>query len=119
MQIGELAQATGASVRALRHYEDEGLIQSSRDHNGYRIFGTETADAVRRIRRLLEAGLPTRLIRELLPHLDGPADLQPDQPCDYFIGAVTRQRDQLDRRIEALTRNRDAIAAYLRSLTLT
>ncbi|QFZ21411.1 MerR family transcriptional regulator [Saccharothrix syringae] len=115
MRIGELSRMTGISVRALRHYEEEGLISPERRDNGYRDFDADAVEQVRQIRALVEAGLPTRIIREVLPHLDGPADLMPEVPCAWMLDEVARQRDQLDRRIGCLTRNRDALDAYLRA----
>jgi DNA-binding transcriptional MerR regulator len=115
MRIGELSRKTGVSVRALRHYEAEGLIRAARGGNGYRDFGDGAVEAVRQIRGMIESGLPIRIVREILPYLDGPAALMPDVPCAYMIGEVARQRDVLDRRIRALTGNRDALDAYLRA----
>ncbi|SCL46077.1 DNA-binding transcriptional regulator, MerR family [Micromonospora citrea] len=115
MRIGELALVTGVSVRALRHYEQEGLIRPGRGGNGYRDFDDDAIEAVRQIRGLLDAGLPIRLIREILPYLDGPTDLLPQVPCSHMLEQVARQRDQLDRRIEYLTRNRDALSTYLQA----
>lgn len=115
MKIGELSRRTGVSVRALRFYEEEGLIRPARGHNGYRDFHDGAVEAVRQIRGLIESGLPTRIIREVLPYLDGPADLLPRVPCTYLLDQVARQREQLDRRIECLTRNRDALDTYLRA----
>jgi DNA-binding transcriptional MerR regulator len=114
MKIGELSRKTGVSVRALRHYEEEGLIRPARDGNGYRDFGDGAIEAVRQIRGMIESGLPTRIIREILPYLDGPAALMPAVPCAYMLGEVKRQRELLDRRIRSLTGNRDALDAYLR-----
>ncbi len=37
VRIGELARVTGTTARALRHYEQAGLISSERASNGYRI----------------------------------------------------------------------------------
>ncbi len=115
MKIGELSRKTGVSVRALRHYEEEGLIRPARGGNGYRDFGDGAVEAVRQIRGMIESGLPTRIIREILPYLDGPAALMPEVPCAYMLGEVERQRDLLDRRIRSLTGNRDALDAYLRA----
>ncbi|MGN9909994.1 MerR family transcriptional regulator [Phytohabitans sp. LJ34] len=115
MKIGELSRRTGVSVRALRHYEAEGLIRPARSANGYRAFDEGAVQAVDQIRGLIESGLPTRIIREILPYLDGPAALMPEVPCAYMLGEVARQRDLLDRRIQALTGNRDALEAYLRA----
>ena len=113
MKIGELSRTTGVSVRALRYYEEEGLIRPARSGNGYRDFCVEAVELVRQIRGLIDCGLPTRLIREILPYLDGPADLLPEVPCEWMLEEVARQREQLDRRVRCLTRNRDALDAYL------
>jgi DNA-binding transcriptional MerR regulator len=115
MRIGELSRETGVSVRALRHYEEEGLIRPARSGNGYRDFDDGAVEAVRQIRAMIESGLPTRIIREILPYLDGPAALMPEVPCAYMLAEVARQRDLLDRRIRSLTGNRDALDGYLRA----
>lgn len=115
MRIGELSRLTGVSVRALRYYEDEGLIRPARSSNGYRDFCDGAVEVIQQIRGLIGSGLPTRIIRDILPYLDGPADLLPQVPCTYMLDQVAEQREQLDRRITCLTRNRDAIDAYLRA----
>jgi DNA-binding transcriptional MerR regulator len=113
MRIGELSARTGVSVRALRHYEQEGLLVPERRGNGYRDYGEGTERLVRQIRGMIERGLPARLVREVLPYPDGPGDLMPRVPCSYLLEQVAGQRDQLDRRIASLVRNRDALDAYL------
>lgn len=115
MKIGELSHLTGVSVRALRYYEEEGLIRPARGGNGYRDYCDGAAEVVRQIRGLIECGLPTRIIRDILPYLDGPADLLPQVPCAQMLDQVAAEREQLDRRIRCLTRNRAAIDAYLRA----
>ncbi|WP_342593472.1 MerR family transcriptional regulator [Streptomyces inhibens] len=42
------------------------LIHSARRANGYREYDDQTVETVRRIRALLAAGLPTRIIRQVL-----------------------------------------------------
>ncbi|WP_027344451.1 MerR family transcriptional regulator [Hamadaea tsunoensis] len=113
MRIGELSRRAGASVRALRYYEQEGLLRPARAGNGYRDYSDGAVDVVRQIRGLIDFGLPVRMIRDILPFLDGPADLLPDKPCTWLLDEAARQRDLLDRRIGLLTRNRDALDAYL------
>ena len=115
MRIGELSRTTGVSVRALRYYEEEGLIRPARAGNGYRDFDDGAIGQVRQIHGLIDSGLPTRIIREILPYLDSPADLMPEVPCAYMLDQVAAQREQLERRITCLTRNRDALDAYLRA----
>ena len=70
MRIGELALRTGASTRALRHYEARALIASSRLENGYRDYAPAMVQRVRWIRELIECGFSTRQIHGLLQHLE-------------------------------------------------
>ena len=115
MRIGELSRRAGVSVRALRHYENEGLLQPGRCSNGYRVFEDDAVELVRQVREMIDNGLPIRIIRDVLPYLDGHSDLMPQVPCTYLIEQVAAQLDQLDQRIHSLTRNRNAIDGYLRA----
>lgn len=67
VQIGELAKVTGTTARALRHYEQAGLISSERASNGYRVYEEGAAVRVRNIRYLLAAGLTLDDVRVFLP----------------------------------------------------
>jgi hypothetical protein len=60
MRIGELA---------------ERLITPSRALNGYREYEEPHVDVVLQITGLLDAGLPTRIIQQLLPCLDKPQSI--------------------------------------------
>src|SRR5262245_40873319 len=116
MKIGELAKRAHVSTRLLRYYEEQGLLTPVRATNGYRDYAEPLVDRVEQIRGLLEAGLPTRIIRQILPCLTVPrvivfADATPD-----MMATLEREREQLDRRIRCLSRNRDAITAYLDEL---
>ncbi|MBH1933486.1 MerR family transcriptional regulator [Streptomyces sp. AV19] len=109
MRIGELAERTGVSVRLLRYYEEQGLLVPERTSGGHRSYGADAPPAVRRIRRLLDAGLPTRVIREVLPCVEGDGLFV--HPC---VG--DRLRDQLrgmDERIAGLQESRTGLAAIL------
>ncbi|OQO90790.1 MerR family transcriptional regulator [Saccharomonospora piscinae] len=113
MRIGELADRTGTSRRLLRYYEEQGLITARRGANGYRDYDGDTVDRVGQIRGLLDAGLPTRIIRRILPCLDGPTDLYFPDATPEMLDTLERERDRMTRRIACLSKNRDAIAAYL------
>ncbi|WP_030847113.1 MerR family transcriptional regulator [Streptomyces sp. NRRL S-475] len=105
MKIGELAAATGTSVRLLRYYEEQGLLESYRVDSGHRRYDGNAPTVVRRIRGLLDAGLPTRVIRDL-------------QPCirqDGTVAGCKRETlqehlDGLDERISALSETRASLA---------
>jgi len=113
MQIGQLAQRTGVSRRLLRYYEEQGLIKPSRALNGYREYGEAHVDVVLQITGLLDAGLPTRIIEQLLPCLEQPQTIYVPDVTPEMIDTLRREQARLSERIEFLTRNRDAVADYL------
>ena len=57
LSIGTLARETGVSVRAIRHYDDHGLLHSTRSANGYRSFAPIAVTQVRQIQRFIGTGL--------------------------------------------------------------
>ena len=113
MQIGELAARTGVSRRLLRYYEEQGLLTPSRAGNGYREYGEPHVDVVQQIAGLLDAGLPTRIIAQLLPCLDQPQTIYVPDVTPEMIDTLRHEQDRLSERIDFLTRNRDAIADYV------
>jgi DNA-binding transcriptional MerR regulator len=113
LRIGRLAERTGVSTRLLRYYEDQGLLTPERTANGYRDYSERLVDRVVQIRGLLDAGLTTRIIRQILPCLDDPCTIHVTDATPELIEALERQREQMDSRIRCLARNRDAISAYL------
>lgn len=113
VRIGELSRLTGASRRLLRYYEEQGLIVPERTINGYREYDERYVDRVQQIRGLLAAGLPTRVIKEILPCLDKPRSLHFPDATPEMLALLTDERDKLTERIELLTRNRDAMSEYL------
>lgn len=65
------------------------------------------------IRGLLDAGLTTEIIRQILPCLDDPCQIHVTDAAPELIASLERQRERMDAKIRCLTRNRDAISAYL------
>ena len=114
MRIGELSSRTGTSRRLLRYYEEQGLIAPDRSANGYREYDQRLVDRVVQIRGLLAAGLPTRIIKQILPCLDQPGILVcADDASPQMLAALELELDRLSARIATLTRNRDAVTGYL------
>lgn len=57
-RVGELARATGLSVRALHHYEDLGLMSAhGRTSGGHRLYDAEDVRRLYQIRALRDLGL--------------------------------------------------------------
>jgi DNA-binding transcriptional MerR regulator len=64
MQIGEMAERAGATTRAIRYYEQVGLIgPASRTDGGFRLYNEADLDRVRLIHTLQELGLSLAEIR--------------------------------------------------------
>lgn len=66
MLIGELAERTGVSARALRHYEEQGLLFPARTGGGYRDYSESDVTRVAQIKKMISAGLGTSTIRRYL-----------------------------------------------------
>ncbi|WP_166847653.1 MerR family transcriptional regulator [Isoptericola sp. BMS4] len=103
MRVGELAARTGVSVRALRYYEEQGLLTAGRSPGGQRHYARGAVDRVVLIQRLYAAGLSSRTIAELLPCVvDGRAT--PD-----LLRRLQTERDRLEGRIRDLLEVRDSL----------
>ena len=67
MRIGELATATGLTVRTLRHYESVGLLEPvARTESGYRVYRMQDAERLYAIVTLRRLGLSLAEIRSTL-----------------------------------------------------
>ncbi len=111
MLIGELARRTGVSARLLRYYEEQGLLDAARGANGYRHYDEDSVTTVRKIRVLLDAGLSTDIIRQVLPCTRG--DGSEFDWCADIRDLLDRELAALDGRIDGLQRNRRALASFL------
>jgi DNA-binding transcriptional MerR regulator len=60
-----VAALLGTTPRALRFYEEEGLVAARRTSGGTRLYSTEDIARFRAILRLAHAGVPLSLIQEL------------------------------------------------------
>jgi len=70
MQIGELAQLTGASRRSIRYYEQQGLLEARRTGRGWRVYSEGDVHRVLNVRESIRAGLTVEDIRQVIPCLD-------------------------------------------------
>lgn len=107
MKIGELARRTGASVRSLRYYEQQDLLDSARTSGGQRVYAEEAVERVHLIRLLYAAGLPSRTILALLPCV------ATGRATRDMYEKVRHERASLQGRIEELTRARDQLDAIM------
>lgn len=72
LQVGDLARATGKTVRAIHLYEDMGLLRpQDRSKGRYRLFSPDSVVRVRWITKLQSLGLSLGEIQELVREQQG------------------------------------------------
>lgn len=112
MRISEAAQQSGIPARLLRYYEEQHLLTPARTTAGYRDYSEDDIAAARRIRQLLDAGLSTATIRDVLPCLaDRDGQLAPI--CPELVEDLRREQQRIEGAIDALTASRDAISRVI------
>lgn len=107
MRIGELASAAGVSTRALRYYEQRGLLRARRQANGYREYEGSAVTRVYNIRILLDAGLNVENIRELNSCLDEDLDHVPS--CGEAVALYERRLRVVRAQLTALAEVRSKL----------
>ena len=118
MRIGELSKRTGVPSRMLRYYEDQGLISPTRLDNGYRDYDDYLVDRVGKIRGLVDSGIPSRIIGDILPCLDQPQTIVVRNAEPGLRELLTRERDRMTEKIDFLANNRDAITRYIEAIDI-
>lgn len=111
MKIGDLSRRTGVSVRMLRYYEAQGLLQPGRTDSGYRDYGADALATVRQIKGLGAAGMTLATIRQFLPCTL--AQRGAFEPCDELKAALRQQIDLVDQRMAQLADSRDILSGLL------
>ena len=67
LQVGDIAQVSGKTVRAIHHYEEVGLLQPpARSKGRYRLYDQAAVNRVRWIGKLHDLGLSLSQIQEMV-----------------------------------------------------
>jgi len=103
VRIGDLATETRVSVRALRYYEEQGLLASTRSQSGQRLYGDVAVNRVRLIQQLYGAGLSSKTIAELLPCVDAQVSTPESR------ARLRAERDRINTQIAELILARDRL----------
>lgn len=117
MRIGDAAAAAGTTPRALRFYEENGLLTPPhRTAAGQREYGPGDVRRLRLIRQLLELGLTVADVRLAADRLDllASEELPRSGPaCAGTSGIVQHRIAALDSEIARLTHLRNQLAARI------
>ncbi|MGP9784609.1 MerR family transcriptional regulator [Glutamicibacter sp. AOP12-B1-11] len=113
MRIGQLSEATGASPRSLRYYEEQHLLVSTRSSSGQRIYTDEAVERVALIRDLFQAGLCSSTIADILPCMTDTASQTP-----ILRARLISERAIISDQIEAMGKTLKAMDSVLGNLPL-
>lgn len=64
-KIGDVAEMLDTSIRTIRYYEEEELLEPLRSAGGTRLYSRRHIDRLRAIRRLAKSGYPIEIIKAL------------------------------------------------------
>ncbi|MCW2133423.1 DNA-binding transcriptional regulator, MerR family [Arthrobacter sp. VKM Ac-2550] len=104
MHIGELADATGLSLRTIRHYDEIGLLPATtRTEGGFRVYTDSDLQRLIVIRSMKPLGFTLEEMAELLEVVDTLAD----------GAAHPRERELLESYIRRANEKRDKLALNL------
>ena len=107
MRIGDVAHRAGVSTRALRYYEEQGLLESERTAAGQRVYAESAVERVRLIQQFFTAGLASRTILQMLPCVDS-GTASPE-----VFEILESERGRIDAAMADLAAARDALDAMM------
>lgn len=109
LTIGDVARRAGVATSAVRFYESEGLIRSSRTGGGQRRFGR---DVLRRLAFIRAAQRVGAGLDEIRTALAGLPEQRTPTPSDWSR-LSQRWAERLDERIELLQQLRDDLSSCI------
>lgn len=116
MQVGDLAKATGKTVRAIHLYEELALLKAHERSKGrYRLFTPDAVVRVRWISKLQSLGLSLSEIQTLVREQEGSDSAQ--FAAQKLRGVYTAKLDETKKRIAELRELESELQASLEFLS--
>ncbi len=115
MQIGDFAHKAGVSVRAIRYYEELGMIRpESHSNGGFRLYGYENLKRIQVINFLKDLGLSLTEIRQIL--LAKKPSGGDRQTVEFLLRVFAEKLSLVESRLENLNRMRAELEKALKIL---
>ncbi|MCH8236111.1 MAG: heavy metal-responsive transcriptional regulator [Chloroflexi bacterium] len=106
LRIGQAARASGLTTKAIRYYEQIGLVEPPpRTGSGYRQYDSGQVERLRFIRKSRDLGFSLAETRSIL-YLHA----QTTRPCSHVVDLLGRRIEGLDRTIADLEAFREQLA---------
>ncbi len=113
MTIGQLARKCTITPRAIRHYEQLGLIRAPlRSDSNYRLFDSDTAERIRFVSKGRSLGFSIAEIADLLLVMD-----DPDHTCAQVADLTRQHLELIDAKIQTIVDMRRTLAETLSRCT--
>jgi DNA-binding transcriptional MerR regulator len=110
VRIGELAERSGLSAKAVRYYEEIGVLpEAARTPAGYRDYDEATVERLAFVRAAQAVGLTLGEIREIVALRD-----RGETPCTHVLALLADRAAEVDRRITELEGLRGDLARLAR-----
>lgn len=94
MKIKQVEELVGITSKNIRFYEEQGLLQPQRTENGYRNYGLEEVETLKKVKLFRKIGMPVEEIHKMLWHEQSMED------------CLNRQEEMLDKEREAIEKRR-------------
>jgi len=115
MQIGDFAARADVSVRAIRYYEELGLLKpAGHSSGGFRLYGAEHLKRIQVINFLKESGLSLTEVRKII--LAKKPSGGDKETVAYLVKALGEKLRLVEARIDRLNRTKAELTAALRIL---
>ncbi len=109
LKIGEVSQASGIGIEALRFYERSGLLgKPARSQSGYRLYDEGVLERLAFIRKAQTLGFSLEEIKQIISDAQSGAS-----PCDDVREIVRQRLSELDERMREMRRYRKELAETL------
>ncbi len=111
LKIGEVAQRSGLTIKTIRFYCDQDLIQpSSRSEGGYRLFGDEVFAELALIRTLKAMDIPLQNVTQILESRRSRICT-----CESLKATIRSKAGEIEQKIDALHNLRQELNGLLSS----
>ncbi len=109
MKIGEVSQASGIGIEALRFYERSGLLGTpARTNSGYRMYDEGVLERLAFIKKAQTLGFSLEEIKKIIRDAQSGAS-----PCDEVREIVRLRLEELDEKMREMQRYRRELAKTL------
>lgn len=115
VQIGEVAERTGLSLRTIRYYEEVGLVvPSARSQGGFRLYAEPDIERLELIKRMKPLGLQLDEMRELLEILGSVQEAEHTQAQQHRLHGFLEKTEERCRSLRAQLQVAEDFAVTLR-----